>query len=67
MGNTHGTAKQKRAVAWMLLHAAGDILEYWGERHDTADIDQADAQRWLNTWLRGLPGDEWDIRLGPVD
>lgn len=69
MGNTRGTAAQKRAVAGLLLQAAGNIIEFWNEREESAytDIDPADARRWLNTWLRGLPGDEWDTRLGPVD
>lgn len=58
-----GKREQKRAVALMLMQAAGDILEFWSDRDDTEDIDIIDAREWLATWLRGLPGDQWDIRL----
>lgn len=64
---THGYSKieAKRDVAIMLMQAAGNIIEFWGERDDTADIDVTDAQKWLATWLKDLPGTAWDVRLGP--
>lgn len=60
-----GKRQAKREVALMLMQAAGNILEFWGERDDTEDIDFFDAQEWLAGWLKDLPGSSWDIRLGP--
>lgn len=56
--------EQKRAVALMPMQAAGNILEFWGERDDTEDIDGDAAQQWLAGWLKDLPGTAWDTRLG---
>jgi len=58
-------AEQKRAVAFLLMQQAGNLLESWGEREDTEDIDYGDAQQWLAGWLKDLPGNDWDTRLGP--
>lgn len=55
---------QKRAVAVMLMQAAGNVLEFWDEREDTEGISAADAQEWIAGWLKTLPGDSWDTRLG---
>ncbi len=64
MAQEPGKAEQKRAVALMLMQAAGNILEFWSERDDTDDIDVTDAQRWMAAWLKDLPGTQWDTRLG---
>jgi hypothetical protein len=56
--------EQKRAVAVMLMQAAGNILEFWSERDDVEDIDPDLAQQWLAGWLKDLPGTQWDTRLG---
>ena len=38
--------EQKRAVAVMLMQAAGNILEFWSERDDVEDIDPDMARRY---------------------
>lgn len=59
-----GKREAKQAVAVMLMQAAGSIVEFWSERDDTEEIDVIEAQEWLAGWLKDLPGNDWDVRLG---
>ena len=61
-----GTNEMKRRVARALLLQAGNLVEFWGEMGDSA-VDAEFARKCLARWMRPLPGDEWDFRLGAPD
>lgn len=58
------TLKQKQALAVKLITKAGDLVEYWGE--GTGEMEGVSAEQvgqQLSIWLKGLPGNHWDMRL----
>jgi hypothetical protein len=60
------TNEQKRLLARILLTQAGNIVEFWseiGRDLEAEGIDAKDAAVCLSSWLRALPGTEWDTRL----
>lgn len=67
-------AEKKRLVAKALIYQAGSLVEFWSdmtsnllEPEEAEEISPEFARECLNTWLKNLPGDSWDTRLGPVD
>ncbi|WP_333745574.1 hypothetical protein [Streptomyces sp. IBSBF 2950] len=58
-----GANAKKRLVARALLIQAGHLVEFWGEMGDSA-VDAEFARECLARWMRPLPGDDWDVRLG---
>ncbi|MCZ0983851.1 hypothetical protein O1L60_44620 [Streptomyces diastatochromogenes] len=57
--------EKKHVVARALMHQAGNLVEFWGAIGDDDRVDAEFARECLARWLRGLPGDDWDIRLNP--
>ena len=67
------TPRQKHAVAVMLLRAAGDALDMLDEvrsegqpedyHRDLDGVRREEVAAQFATWLRALPGNEWDSRL----
>jgi hypothetical protein len=58
--------EKKQLVARALLAQAGNLVEFWGEMGDSA-VDAEFARKCLARWMKPLPGDDWDIRLGDPD
>ena len=57
------TNDQKRELAATLIEAAGAIVgKLQGQPY--AGLDPGEAAKQLTIWLRNLPGDQWDNRLG---
>ncbi|MER0443087.1 hypothetical protein ABR738_00600 [Streptomyces sp. Edi4] len=61
-----GITEKKHIVARALLHQAGNLVEFWSAIGDDDRVDAAFARECLNRWLKDLPGDAWDLRLGPA-
>lgn len=59
-----GERWMKREVAEHLLNAAGSLVEFWSEDADRAEIPADFARECIARWLKDLPGDSWDTRLG---
>lgn len=57
------TNKQKRELAHALIQAAGAIVGNL-RAQACAGLDPSDAAKQLALWLKDLPGDHWDKRLG---
>lgn len=59
----HGpsTNEKKRIVAEMLIRRAGDMVEFWNAEETNISADE--VRDMMDTWLKNLPGDFWDIRL----
>jgi hypothetical protein len=64
--NRHPTGlsnQQKRELALELIRAGGEIAEkFWADRPPGWDPEEAGKQ--LALWLKKLPGEYWDRRLG---
>lgn len=63
-------AQMRREVAARLLIEAGTLVEFWTEKTEHTDAEGIPtdfARDCLNTWLKRLPGDAWDTRLGEAD
>lgn len=65
--------EQKSEVAALLIQAAGNLVEFWGEREEELEADhplkgvtQADIRAQLSMWLYKMPGSAWDLRLDEV-
>lgn len=65
--------EKKRLVARVLLGEAGTLVEFWSEKaadrmepEEAEQIDGEFARQCLASWLKRLPGDDWDIRLGDI-
>lgn len=62
------TNEIKAEVARMLIIHAGDLVEFWGDRFASVGEEPpctaAEAAELIGRWLRRLPGDYWDTRLG---
>lgn len=65
-----GKREQKQAVASALLQVAGDLVEFWEDRFaalgEEPPCDSEYARECLAGWLKTLPGDDWDTRLGDL-
>lgn len=65
-----GKRETKQAVAWALMNAAGDLVEFWNEKFEafgeTPPCDAEEAAEMMAGWLKGLPGSDWDNRLPRV-
>jgi hypothetical protein len=57
------TNKQKRELAAALIQAAGAIVGNL-RAQPSAGLDPGEAAKQLALWLKNLPGDYWDKRLG---
>lgn len=61
----------KRDVAAALIYAAGNLLENWEESYTDFNSDPPctveEARKIMTPWLRKLPGNAWDTRLGDPD
>lgn len=62
------TRDNKQELASILMYAAGNLLEYWGEQDSpTVDIakkiSREEAAEALASWLKHLPGKSWDVRI----
>ncbi|MDT0442297.1 hypothetical protein [Streptomyces johnsoniae] len=66
-----GVNERKAKVAEALLIAAGDLLERWTEAHQSRGeeppCEVGEAREYISTWLKRLPGNYWDDRLGEVE
>ncbi|MET7816240.1 hypothetical protein ABZT26_36060 [Streptomyces sp. NPDC005395] len=56
--------EQKRRVARALLVQAGSLVEFWSEDPHSEGVDAEFARECLARWMKALPGDDWDLRLG---
>lgn len=61
---------EKQALATLLIREAGNIVEFWEEKRDSAAGDEIlqgvttkQVARQLAVWLKDLPGTNWDARL----
>lgn len=65
-----GKREVKQAVAWELMVAAGDVVEFWTQRFEdrgkTPPCDAKEAAEMIAGWLKTLPGKDWDNRLPNV-
>jgi hypothetical protein len=64
-----GTNEAKQVVVQALLHAAGNLVEFWNdlpEAQGPQGVTAEQAQKFLARWMNQLPGDAWDTRLGLV-
>lgn len=57
--------QMKQAVAAALIQHAGTLVEFWGQAGNP-DIPVEFARDCIARWLKDLPGDTWDARLGDV-
>lgn len=64
------TRKQKQAVAMLIMRGAADIAEAFTEepeshpeRETLEDVSYRELTECMAQLLKGLPGDEWDMRL----
>lgn len=62
------TREQKSALAFLAMSRVADIIEFWHEivndYPELRDVDPREAKEVLASWMRKLPGDAWDTRLG---
>ncbi|WP_214665741.1 hypothetical protein, partial [Streptomyces javensis] len=61
-----GVNEKKKRVASALLTQAGNLVEFWSEMGEQG-VDAGFARDCLARWLKDLPGDAWDTRLGDPD
>jgi hypothetical protein len=66
-------SEEKRLVAELLIKKAGDLVEFWSDMSQYSSNPEAAqnipaefVMECLTTWLKGLPGSSWDVRLGQV-
>ena len=57
--------EQKRQLALILWHKAGDIIEMWDEQTDSL-MSKREAAQHLMKWLKMLPGHSLDLRVYDV-
>ncbi|HRH47071.1 MAG TPA: hypothetical protein PKY82_35825 [Pyrinomonadaceae bacterium] len=60
------TNKQKEALAFQVMSAAGNIVEFgtYQDSTELADVNPEIIKEQLAKWMKMLPGNVWDLRLG---
>lgn len=62
--NAKLTQRQKGELAGMLIRVAPEVAFEFLDNHPDLPASAVTGQ--LAVWLKDLPGNEWDVRLGPA-